>query len=359
MRAFLAAIFVAASSLSFSQSKLTIGDQAPELKVANWVKGKPVKIGTGKYTVVEFWATWCGPCKTSIPHLTEMAKKYKGKVDFVGISVWESSPKDYTTKVPAFVKEMGGKMDYNVATDSADLHMAQKWMQAAGENGIPAAFLVDPKGKVTWIGHPMDGLDKVIDKALSGKFSIADAMKERKQKEAEQEAAMKAQAKMEAEMKDLISAAQAKDWKKVIEESDKLEKKGPQFAEIAQSTRYQAMLESNHPDLPKQIEKMGSTVTTKEGVDYLNSILWSGVELDRKLRPESLNAFVKLGEKMMALNPKDPMAMDTFALAQWRAGLKEEALKNQKKAIELAKTDSRVDASTMKDMQSRLKMYGG
>ena len=144
MKAVITSLLVIASVQSFASQELTVGDKAPALKVANWVKGKPVNLGKGSYTVVEFWATWCGPCKQSIPHLSDMANAYKGKVNFVGVSVWESKPIDYTTKVPAFVKEMGSKMNYNVATDTSDQHMAKQWLQAAGENGIPSAFLIDP-----------------------------------------------------------------------------------------------------------------------------------------------------------------------------------------------------------------------
>jgi thiol-disulfide isomerase/thioredoxin len=61
----------------------------PPLKVAKWIKGKPVqRFEPGKVYVVEFWATWCGPCRRSIPHLTELAKKFKGKVTFIGVSIW-------------------------------------------------------------------------------------------------------------------------------------------------------------------------------------------------------------------------------------------------------------------------------
>jgi len=63
------------------------GDAAPALQVKQWVKGDAVKgFAKDKIYVVEFWATWCGPCKASIPHLTELAKSHKD-VTFVGVSV--------------------------------------------------------------------------------------------------------------------------------------------------------------------------------------------------------------------------------------------------------------------------------
>src|SRR5438876_9566597 len=68
--------------------ELSIGDAAPKLKVKEFVKGEPVStLEEGKTYVVELWATWCPPCLTSIPHLTELAKRHN-VVEFIGVSVY-------------------------------------------------------------------------------------------------------------------------------------------------------------------------------------------------------------------------------------------------------------------------------
>ena len=144
------------------------GDPAPALKVAKWVKGSEVKsFEKGRIYVVEFWATWCGPCKVSIPKLTELAAKYKDKVTFIGTNIWEDKTYDAgtLTKVEKFVKEQGDKMAYTVAYDGKEKAMDKAYMQAAGRTGIPSAFLVDKAGKIAWIGHPAE-LEAELEKLV-------------------------------------------------------------------------------------------------------------------------------------------------------------------------------------------------
>ncbi len=137
-----------------------IGDAAPELKADKWIQGDAVEIKKGQITVVEFWATWCPPCRTSIPHLNDLYKKYKDMgVAIVGIS----DEKEKT--VQSFVKKMGAEMEYPVAIGTAETQAG--YMSAFRVGGIPHAFVVDADGKFAWQGHPMDGLDKAIETELA------------------------------------------------------------------------------------------------------------------------------------------------------------------------------------------------
>lgn len=142
---------------------LDVGEKAPSLAKVTWMKGSPVEPGAA-ITVVEFWATWCGPCRTSIPHLTELQKHYGNKVNIVGIS-----NEDQATVKP-FIEQMGAKMDYHVGI--ADVATYGSYME--GVDGIPHAFVVDASGTVVWAGHP-GTMEATLGQVVAGTFDAKKA----------------------------------------------------------------------------------------------------------------------------------------------------------------------------------------
>ncbi|MBN9501799.1 MAG: hypothetical protein BGO01_06320 [Armatimonadetes bacterium 55-13] len=163
----LIAAALAGSIVAANAAGIGPGSPAPALDVKTWYKGTPVKeFAKDKIYVVEFWATWCGPCKVSIPHLTELAHKNKD-VTFIGVSIWED---DNGTNVKQFVDQMGDKMDYNVGYSGNKTGMAVTWMQAASQNGIPSAFIVK-NGQIQWVGHPMT-MEKPLEEIKAGSFDL-------------------------------------------------------------------------------------------------------------------------------------------------------------------------------------------
>jgi thiol-disulfide isomerase/thioredoxin len=200
-------------------SNLRIGDKVPPVQ-ARWVKGNvTTNFKKGMVYVLEFWATWCGPCKKAMPHISALAKKHTGKAVIIGVNVWErpQAGKTLEQTVDEFVQGNSQKMTYNICMDGADGYMAKNFVEAAAQPGIPATMIVDKEGKLAWIGHP-ESMDIPLQQIINGTFNTA-AFKT--QMDAIQQTAFEQQKQAEAlsnAIKPLIAAATAKDYPAVISE---------------------------------------------------------------------------------------------------------------------------------------------
>jgi thiol-disulfide isomerase/thioredoxin len=134
--------------VSARSEKSNVGNKLPELTSLVFLDAKPeIK---DKPVLLEFWATWCPPCRTSIPHLNELHAKYKDKIVFIGAS---SEAKDVITKF-----RESTPMKYSVAIDTDG-----KLGEGFGIQGIPHAIIADKSGKIVWEGHPMRLNEKILD----------------------------------------------------------------------------------------------------------------------------------------------------------------------------------------------------
>jgi thiol-disulfide isomerase/thioredoxin len=160
---FLTLILILILNVPASAADIDVGDPAPPLKISKWASGKavtPDKPDGKTVYVVEFWATWCPPCRTSIPHLNKLHEKYKDKdVVFIGIS------SENVSTVKKFMKKQVFK--YRVAIDKN----RGTWNAYRGtEGGIPHCYIVDRKGKIAWGGHPMGKLATVLKGVVAGTY---------------------------------------------------------------------------------------------------------------------------------------------------------------------------------------------
>ncbi|EMI44768.1 TlpA disulfide reductase family protein [Rhodopirellula sp. SWK7] len=170
---------------------LGIGDKAPALDIEHYVHepkegfGEVTEFEKGKVYVVEFWATWCGPCIQSMPHLVELQNKYRGE----GVQIISVSDEDLDTVEEMLAKEYPGEdktfeeltSAYTLTVDP-DASVSEDYMRAAGQNGIPSSFLVGKSGLIEWIGHPME-LDEPLAAVVAGTWDREAYKEELKQQQ--------------------------------------------------------------------------------------------------------------------------------------------------------------------------------
>lgn len=167
------------AAMTTAASALQVGDVAPPLKISDWIRGESLDLAKAKgksIVVVEFWATWCPPCRASIPHLSELQTKFKDKsVIIVGVS---AEPPE---TIRPFITNMSNKITYTIAADQRQA-TSQAYLGGLGINGIPHACVVDKEGKLAWHGPPMGGLGRVLEEMVAGKYDMESAKRTAKAK---------------------------------------------------------------------------------------------------------------------------------------------------------------------------------
>lgn len=159
-------------------TKLAIGMPAPPISAASVVKGTAVdQFENGHVYVVEFWATWCGPCIRSMPHMASLQTEYAEDVSFVGISNEdEATVKAFLGKEQSEGKTWDEVITYTMALDDGRQSINNSYMRAANQQGIPTAFIVGRDGKVEWIGHPIT-MDEPLKQIVDGSYDREAAIK--------------------------------------------------------------------------------------------------------------------------------------------------------------------------------------
>jgi thiol-disulfide isomerase/thioredoxin len=300
---------------NMKKPELWIGSSAPELSIAKFIKGDSVDtFESGKVYVVEFWATWCGPCIAAFPHLTELQSEHSEDVQFIGVNIWEREKgQERMEKVEKFVQKQGERMGYTVAIEDGT-SMADNWMRPAGQGGIPAAFIVDANGDIAWIGHPAE-IDEPLEAVVSGEFDSKTAAKE-------------------AWEQQVVMAA------------------------------FQSFAGSLHSgqDLEKA-RKIGNILINDHFSDDsggLNAVAWillngqaEGIEMK-----DYQTALQAAAMACRMTDWKDWGVIDTYALAMHKTGDNTSAIKWQKKAIELAELDEEKGGQdAVAELEERLAMY--
>lgn len=162
---------VARTNMQEELTKKMLDESAPAFTLKN-LNGETVSLESlrGKVVVVDFWATWCGPCKASFPGMQIAVNKYKAdpNVAFVFVDTWENG--DNKEKNAAdFIKDKG--YTFNVLMDNDN-----KVVSSFGVSGIPTKYVVDKYGKIRFKSVGYAGSSDALVDELSMMIDVAKGM---------------------------------------------------------------------------------------------------------------------------------------------------------------------------------------
>jgi len=317
---------------------LTIGDQAPAIDIAHWVKGE--KVGAfedDKVYVVEFWATWCGPCRASMPHISEMQAKYRDyDVTFIGVSdeplqqvvkfLFESDTRDN--------KVNNDRIGYTLTTDP-DMSVKKDYFHAAGQRRIPCAFIVGKDQRIEWIGHPMK-IDQPLDAVVRETWDRA-AFK------TNFETARSDEKTAEKYFNAYREASAESRWEDAVAALDQLAKLGPDYERM--NVR-KLMILSKELGRYDEAYAFGAELTEAHWDDHgtLNQIAWFIVDPAEDLAERDLDLAMRAATRACELtNHADGAILDTLARVHYRAGALDKAIEVQREAVKHAQAQMAAD----------------
>ncbi len=301
--------------------RLKVGDKAPPLRIATWIKGAPLaEFATGRVYVIEFWATWCGPCIQSMPHLSDLQERFKGKgVTIVGVSTRDNNGNTLERATDMIAKK-GDSIAYSIAWDQEE-ETHDAYMKAAGQTGIPTCFVIDRTGSIAYIGDPV-WLDVPIERLLSGTWSAEKGMQEI--------------GDAERRFAEIMSASDLSMEEKV----DRIGEVAEKFSGVrpaVEMARYALALKGGRAESSPMGRRIADRAIAHKDAETLNEVAWRIVSPKSKAELRDLDLALFAATKADELTDHaDPTVLVTLAWAHFWKGSPDTAIEIARRATELA-----------------------
>ncbi|MFK8114668.1 MAG: TlpA disulfide reductase family protein [Rubripirellula sp.] len=327
---------------SVAAKEFGIGSKAPALDIEHWIQDgngffKPVtKFEEGKVYVVEFWATWCGPCIQSMPHLSATQTKYRGR-DVQIISVSDETV-DEVKELLLQKNEQVGKTfaditsAYSLTTDP-DRSVYEDYMDASGQQGIPTAFIVGKTGTVEWIGHPME-MDEPLEAIVTDSWDREAFKEELKSRKALDESMQK--------ISMMAGRGQFEEALKIVEEQSKAAK-SKSLKDHWDSVRNGVKLAAGKVDddvvayFASQLEEIKES---PQAVTQFAYSLYGAAQQGSDISKIAGNVLVALKAQVEKADPQlKPIMLNTAALLESATGKLDDAIKSQQAAIDVTENE--------------------
>lgn len=325
--------------------ELVIGDPAPMIAISRWINGEPItSYVPDKVFVVEFWATWCGPCLKSMPHIASLQAEYGDKVTFIGVTAEDD---ETVTKFMGNLAGQGDKtwsdvLTYRIALDD-NRKTNDLFMEASGQAGIPCAFIVGKTGSIEWIGHPME-IDGPLKQIVDGSWDSALAKKSAAESKALEKVLRTVGPKLDESMA-------AGDVPGAIVMIDDLLKQFPGNSTLLK-TRFKIAMQVPLFNEANKSAKMMVDAAAGKDVRMMDDVAWMLATATEEPGLDLELALSTIQEAAKLTNEQDVSVLETIARVHSRCGNSAEAIAFQTKAV-----DAATDPDQKQQLTARLEKY--
>ena len=315
------------------------GDAAPKLKLAKFLHGEPVSdFRENHIYIIEFWATWCGPCLQTLPYIAELQDRYSDSVTAIGVTA------ESEETVSKFLKEemdcggtWGDVLNFGIALDDGRATQ-QRWRETSNDEEMPFVMIVGRTGLIEWSGHPAT-MGNALKAIVEGSWDRQVARKLLRQE-------VTGQHSINQNQQAIVTAVNAGNYHEAVGITDRMLKGLPDNPKIL-SLQKQLMLDGGQfQRLNKVLAKL--VKLSHNNSAELNLLAWN-MTVELNIPKPDLELALRAAKRASELtNHKSASILDTVARVHYERGELQEAIEWQQKAAD-AKPSSKLLARTLKE----------